>query len=684
MSAVNLDTHTYTLSTELGALSFELDVVRQELRDAVRDCMDRGLNASARWCAELQVALVRHNPAVEEPSTRRTTTFKTSTPVRHSSGHAHPETAGTTAPSGRQSLLPGLPPMSSASHAHGRESLGSILEIGSSPAGHPSVIEEQDSLMDHDWHNSASATDNPAATSTPSAPDKARQYKHVDRDEEAEYLLALSYLRMHEHLRCGHALRNCVGPRARFLRCYSRYLAGEKRSQEDDGQLLGATDKNNPNPYALEVLEDMYTWQEWDWYEDGWWLYLKSLLLLSLPSNSPPPSFMLVQDADVRLTAMDALIKSVTLEPWNWSAWLKLASCIDGPDELETVIQHLPDTIPFRFFFVHATLEIHAAGDNLHDVVNELGRVFHDCSMLNGMRALIHYHVREFDEATEYFELLQKTDPYRIEEIDVYSNILYVSEKRAELAALAQEYVKVDRSRPEVCCLIGNYYSLRREHEKAIVYFRRALKLDRSYLSAWTLMGHEYVEIKNTNAAIASYRRAVDVNRKDYRAWYGLGQTYELLGEPFFALTYYQQATSLRPFDTRMWTALAICYEKLKRIPDAIKAYQRALVSSDVGESDTALRIGRLYSLIGESEKAAQYHKRALYEGLKTDATRQELSKIWIWLARHECEKEKRGEPDANLRLAEEYLNEAKTVHEDKEEAEGLLKTLSLLMLNRE
>jgi len=86
---------------------------------------------------------------------------------------------------------------------------------------------------------------------------------------------------------------------------------------------------------------------------------------------------------------------------------------------------------------------------------------------------------------------------------------LYVSEKRAELALLAQTYIKQDRARPEVCCLVGNYYSLRREHEKAIVYFRRALKLDRGYLSAWTLMGHEYVEIKNTNAAIASYRRAV-------------------------------------------------------------------------------------------------------------------------------------------------------------------------------
>lgn len=61
----------------------------------------------------------------------------------------------------------------------------------------------------------------------------------------------------------------------------------------------------------------------------------------------------------------------------------------------------------------------------------------------------------EFDEATEIFDDLRNTDPYRVDDIDVFSNILYVSEKQAELAALATEYVKVDRNRPEVCCLIG-------------------------------------------------------------------------------------------------------------------------------------------------------------------------------------------------------------------------------------
>eukprot|EP00960_Hanusia_phi_P068985 766979-Hanusia_phi.AAC.3 len=102
---------------------------------------------------------------------------------------------------------------------------------------------------------------------------------------------------------------------------------------------------------------------------------------------------------------------------------------------------------------------------------------------------------------------------------------------------IAHSAMKNEKYRPETCC---NYYSLKGQHEKAVLYFKRALQLDSHYLSAWTLMGHEwgkqanklvvdalacrYVEIRNTAAAIEAYRRALDINCRDYRAWYGLGQ----------------------------------------------------------------------------------------------------------------------------------------------------------------
>jgi anaphase-promoting complex subunit 8 len=163
---------------------------------------------------------------------------------------------------------------------------------------------------------------------------------------------------------------------------------------------------------------------------------------------------------------------------------------------------------------------------------------------------------------------------------------------RPQLAFIAQLATATDKFRPETCCVVGNYYSLKSEHEKAVMYFRRALTLDRNFLSAWTLMGHEYIEMKNTHAAIESYRRAVDVNRKDYRAWYGLGQAYEVLDMSFYALFYYQRAAALRPYDPKMWQAVGSCYAKMGRLEQSIKALKRALVAGSYYESGSGIDAG--------------------------------------------------------------------------------------------
>lgn len=59
--------------------------------------------------------------------------------------------------------------------------------------------------------------------------------------------------------------------------------------------------------------------------------------------------------------------------------------------------------------------------------------------------------------AEKEFDAVQRADPYRMEEVDIYSNMLYVMDKKAKLGKLAHEYAEIDRNRPEVCCLIGTY-----------------------------------------------------------------------------------------------------------------------------------------------------------------------------------------------------------------------------------
>lgn len=167
----------------------------------------------------------------------------------------------------------------------------------------------------------------------------------------------------------------------------------------------------------------------------------------------------------------------------------------------------------------HALIEIfvNESGISLFEEIQQAG--FSKCLYTTSQIAIAYHNKRDVDKAIEIFQQIIAMDPYRLENLDMYSNLLFVREQKTEMAHLAHKAVEINKYRPETCCVIGNYYSIRSEHQKAILYFQRALKLNPKYLSAWTLMGHEFMELKNTNAAIQSYRQAVEVNRRDFRAW---------------------------------------------------------------------------------------------------------------------------------------------------------------------
>lgn len=46
-------------------------------------------------------------------------------------------------------------------------------------------------------------------------------------------------------------------------------------------------------------------------------------------------------------------------------------------------------------------------------------------------------------------------DPYRVDDIDIYSNILFVSDNSLKLSRVAHDFLDSDKDRPEVCCLVG-------------------------------------------------------------------------------------------------------------------------------------------------------------------------------------------------------------------------------------
>ncbi|KKA27914.1 hypothetical protein TD95_004456 [Thielaviopsis punctulata] len=379
-----------------------------------------------------------------------------------------------------------------------------------------------------------------------------------------------------------------ISQRSLFLALYAKFMAGEKRKNEDTEMVMGPQDVGNVTNKNLLVigryLERWFSEPEAELKTQGWLEYLYGMVL-ARDSNDEK--------------AMDYLIQSVHLVPMNWGCWLELTNLITRFEFLSEVTARLPQNIMSFIFHVHTSLELYQHSNSLLDSLEQLLDIFPHSAFLLSCTALLAYHAKDFYSAENTFSKLLALHPYRLDSLDHYSNILYVLGMRPKLAFLAHLCSNMDRFRPESCVVIGNYYSLLSMHEKAVQYFRRALTLDRTCLAAWTLMGHEYVELKNTHAAIESYRRAVDVNRRDYRAWYGLGQTYEMLEMHAYSLWYYKRACGLRPWDGKMWMAIGTCSQKMGHYQEAIKALKRALMADAYYDMGTSPGSGDLFRVRG-------------------------------------------------------------------------------------
>lgn len=384
-----------------------------------------------------------------------------------------------------------------------------------------------------------------------------------------------------------------------FLRLYSLYLAGEKLKQEEEMETSDPLRRAQVPNRELAGVEEELLARAAELEEGGGELDPFCRYLLGV----------VCRDLDRAEEARAHLVRSVNAWPLNWSAWKALCGLVHTRETLESL--ELREHWMRQFFYVDAMLELHEERAEVGEVLDPLFEQFPGSTHLLYCSAVSHYNVRDFDEAQRLFEELRALEPYRLEGMDTYSNILYVKDARGALSFLAHNAVKTDKYQAETCVVVGNLYSSKGEHEKAAVYFKRALRLNPRFVSALTLLGHELIEMHRTSAAIEAYRRAIELNPRDYRAYYGCGQAYEILQMYHYALYYFQRATELKSYDSRMHVATAECHEKLKHTAAAIRCYHRAEANSD-GEGIAAAKLARLYDRLGNAKQAALYHRRVL------------------------------------------------------------------------
>ena len=475
----------------------------------------------------------------------------------------------------------------------------------------------------------------------------------IDIAEYDTFTVAKSFFDLKEYDRASDALQSSVSGECVFLEFYSRYLSGEKKNS--DNSIDTPTSTDNCSIEHLLILRTELNQKYKSNQLDGYCLYLYAVVLKKL---------------DLFKHAIDVFVESIHRVPTNWSAWLELSMLITDKDMLNSLV--LPEHWMKHLFLAHTYLELQMNQEGLH-LYQELQRNgFMNSTYVMSQIGVAYNNLREVDLAIETFSNLQRKDPYRLQDMDIYSNLLYIKEMKPELAHLAHHCCDINKYCVETCCVIGNYYSLRMQHEKAVLYFQRALKLNPNYLSAWTLMGHEYVEIKRTSEAIQAYRQAIDVNVRDYRAWYGLGQIYEILKMPNYCLHYFRKAQMLRPNDSRMVMALGEAYEKVDHLQNAKQCFWKAHSIGDI-EGMALIKLANLFETLNESEQAALAYTEYVNEKERQGLFHlKEQSHAYQYLANFHI---------ARSNLDDAYIAAQKCIEitETREEGKALLRQISRL-----
>lgn len=168
-------------------------------------------------------------------------------------------------------------------------------------------------------------------------------------------------------------------------------------------------------------------------------------------------------------------------------------------------------------------------------------------SWVQSLIGLAHYELADYEKSCSIFRNIHEQDPKRLEHMDVFSSCLWQLQKETEISCLAQDLIAQDKTSPITWCVAGNCFSLHKEHDTAIKFFKRAVQVDPEFVYSYTLLGHELVLTEELDKAMSSFRTAMMKNTRHYNAWFGMGTIYSKQQKYDLAEIHFKQAFRLNP-----------------------------------------------------------------------------------------------------------------------------------------
>jgi lipoprotein NlpI len=89
-----------------------------------------------------------------------------------------------------------------------------------------------------------------------------------------------------------------------------------------------------------------------------------------------------------------------------------------------------------------------------------------------------------FQAAQLALQEMLRLEPFRVKGTEILSTTLWHLNREKQLCALAQQVAEIDKMSPETWCVVGNCFSLQKEHDTALKFFSRSIQMDPTFTYA--------------------------------------------------------------------------------------------------------------------------------------------------------------------------------------------------------
>ena len=149
------------------------------------------------------------------------------------------------------------------------------------------------------------------------------------------------------------------------------------------------------------------------------------------------------------------------------------------------------------------------------------------------------------------------------------------------------------------------------QYNQAFDKFFEALKYNEDNDEVYWQLGKCNYYIKSFQDSIAHFKRAISIKPQESMYYFGLGCAYDEMAQTKLAKSAFYDAININPMNTQARIAYAISLTKELEYAQSIEQFN-AVLKQIPDNADTLYNLALAYDLVGDSERAIKFYKKAI------------------------------------------------------------------------